>query len=59
MIVEILSVIRRRRSRNQCHLTFSGIKRESGQTQTTLTSRVVNLTDVLNLKYLYSIFNKQ
>ena len=26
--------------------------------QSTLTSRVVNLTDVLNLKYLYSIFNK-
>ena len=51
----------RKRSRNQCYLTlFFGIKRELAQTQTTLTSRAVNLTNVLNLKYFYwySIFNK-
>ena len=41
-------------SRNQCHFTlFFSIKREPAQTQTTLTSRVVNVTDVLNLNYLY------
>ena len=61
MIIEILSVIRktRRRSRDQCYLTlFFGIKRESTQTQMALASRVVNLTDSLNLKHLYSTFNK-
>ena len=30
-----------------------GIKRELARTQTALTSRVVNLTEVLNLKHLY------
>ena len=54
-IAEILSGMRRKRSRNQCYLTlFFGIKRELARTQTALTSRVVvNLTDVLNFKYLY------
>ena len=45
--------MRRRRNPSQCYLTlFFGIKRELAQTQTSLRSRVVNLTDVLNLKYL-------
>ena len=59
MIVEILSGMRRKRSHNQCHLTlFSGIKRELARTQTTLTSRIVNVTDVLNLKYIDIVFIK-
>ena len=54
--VEILyriSVIKKKRDRYQCHfILFVGFKRESNQTQTTLTSRVVNIIDVLNLKCL-------
>ena len=48
--------MRRKRSRNQCYLTlFFAIKRELARTQTTLTSRVVNLTDVLNLNIYIDI----